>query len=295
MTFRNSPANASRILSLFALAVAACSGSANLGNDNTGAVGGTTMSPGGATSTGGTKAAGGSAVTLIGGSTASGGASVATGGRVVTPTGGSIGVGGVTATGGATSTTNCGTLTCNPSTELCYETYWGANSTLNTYSCNPLPTSCGTNPACTCISGASCSCSQASSGLITTVCLVPAGSGGATSAGGSTSTGGATSAGGSTSTGGATSTGGSTSTGGAISTGGSTSTGGATGTDPIAQSCQDSGGTVTTAQCCSSLTADFPNSCLGGVCGCSPDSSKTVRVCQCPSPLCFNGQACVSQ
>ncbi len=105
---------------------------------------------------------------------------------------------------------------------------------------------------------------------------------------GNTGVGGATA-----STGGATATGGSA----AASTGGGSATGataGATGTDPVAQSCVDSGGTVTTSQCCTSLTADFPNNCMVGACGCSPQNSKTVRICRCPSLMCFDGQACVS-
>jgi hypothetical protein len=51
---------------------------------------------------------------------------------------------------------------------------------------------------------------------------------------------------------------------------------------------------VTTSQCCTSLTADFPNNCMVGACGCSPQNSKTVNVCRCPTNMCFDGQSCVA-
>ncbi len=103
--------------------------------------------------------------------------------QMVCETGGSSGTGGNKATGGATSSGNCGTLACNPSTEYCHETTGGAVGSPNTYSCVPLPSSCGSSSSCACISGTSCSanCTQSSSGLLTTICYVPAapGTGGA--------------------------------------------------------------------------------------------------------------------
>ena len=276
-----------RILSLTVLAFAACSGNADLGHDNTTTVGGSTLSggastggslastggspmTGGATASGGVESTGGS-VAATGGSRAAGGTRATTGGTNTetggTPAaGGNPSTGGNVATGGNTAAGNCGILTCNPNTEYCHETSGGAVGNPNSYSCVPLPSSCGSAPTCACVSGTACSanCTQAGSGLVTTVCLVPGGLGGASSTGGSTSSGGTTSA------------------------------AGATSTDPVAQSCIDSGGTVTTSLCCTSLTADFPNNCNVGACGCSPDNSKTVRVCRCPSLMCFNGQACVS-
>ncbi len=40
-------------------------------------------------------------------------------------------------------------------------------------------------------------------------------------------------------------------------------------------------------------TADFPNTCAEAACGCPPDASHTVRVCDCPPGTCFDGTACV--
>ncbi len=59
------------------------------------------------------------------------------------------------------------------------------------------------------------------------------------------------------------------------------------------EACLASGGTVTSALCCTS-TGDFPNTCAVGACGCSPDASHEVRVCTCGAGTCFNGSACVS-
>jgi hypothetical protein len=58
-------------------------------------------------------------------------------------------------------------------------------------------------------------------------------------------------------------------------------------------SCLNSGGTVTTASCCQT-TSDFPNTCLIGACGCSPDNSHEVKNCDCGTDKCFNGEKCVS-
>jgi len=55
------------------------------------------------------------------------------------------------------------------------------------------------------------------------------------------------------------------------------------------QACINSGGTVTTQLCCNSAT-DFPNTCLIGACGCSPDNSHEVKVCDCGEGKCWNSE-----
>jgi len=61
--------------------------------------------------------------------------------------------------------------------------------------------------------------------------------------------------------------------------------------EPV-QACINSGGTVETSLCCQS-SGDFPNTCLIGACGCSPSNSHEVKVCECPTGTCFNGNGCV--
>jgi formate hydrogenlyase subunit 3/multisubunit Na+/H+ antiporter MnhD subunit len=65
------------------------------------------------------------------------------------------------------------------------------------------------------------------------------------------------------------------------------------GVSKIEKACTDSGGTVKTSLCCKSVS-DFPNNCLIGACGCSPENSHDVKVCECPEDKCFDGNACVS-
>lgn len=60
----------------------------------------------------------------------------------------------------------------------------------------------------------------------------------------------------------------------------------------IEKTCIDSGGTVGTSLCCKSAS-DFPNNCLIGACGCSPENSHEVKVCDCPEGKCFDGNECV--
>ena len=60
------------------------------------------------------------------------------------------------------------------------------------------------------------------------------------------------------------------------------------------QACIDSGGTASTALCCLSAS-DYPDTCLVGACGCAPDSSQEVTVCDCGAGRCFNGTACVTE
>ncbi|MBU1102233.1 GerMN domain-containing protein [Patescibacteria group bacterium] len=61
----------------------------------------------------------------------------------------------------------------------------------------------------------------------------------------------------------------------------------------IEQACINSGGQVSTSLCCKA-TGDFPNLCLIGACGCSPENSHQVKICDCGSDKCFDGEKCVS-
>jgi hypothetical protein len=66
------------------------------------------------------------------------------------------------------------------------------------------------------------------------------------------------------------------------------------GSTPEERGCVDSGGTVTTRLCCASAP-DFPDTCAIGACGCPPQSSHEVRVCDCGAGTCFDRSppACV--
>ena len=55
--------------------------------------------------------------------------------------------------------------------------------------------------------------------------------------------------------------------------------------------CLDSGGALTTANCCQSAS-DFPNLCLIGPCGCAPEYSHEIKICECPNG-CWDGTKCV--
>ena len=59
------------------------------------------------------------------------------------------------------------------------------------------------------------------------------------------------------------------------------------------QACVNSGGEISTLLCCKA-TGDFPNLCLIGPCGCSPENSHQVKVCDCGPDKCFNGSECLS-
>ncbi|PIR72356.1 MAG: hypothetical protein COU42_01690 [Candidatus Nealsonbacteria bacterium CG10_big_fil_rev_8_21_14_0_10_36_24] len=56
--------------------------------------------------------------------------------------------------------------------------------------------------------------------------------------------------------------------------------------------CIDSGGTASTSLCCKEVS-DFPNLCLIGACGCSPENSHEIKTCDCGEEKCFNGKECV--
>ncbi|OPY53644.1 MAG: hypothetical protein A4E49_01341 [Methanosaeta sp. PtaU1.Bin112] len=62
--------------------------------------------------------------------------------------------------------------------------------------------------------------------------------------------------------------------------------------NPKMENCIRSGGRVTVDMCCKS-TPDFPNTCVIGPCGCSPDNSKETKVCDCGEGRCFDGTSCV--
>jgi len=62
--------------------------------------------------------------------------------------------------------------------------------------------------------------------------------------------------------------------------------------DPVARACIDSGGELTTSFCCLT-TDDFPDTCAVGACGCAPEDSHEVRICDCGAGMCFDGSECV--
>lgn len=64
--------------------------------------------------------------------------------------------------------------------------------------------------------------------------------------------------------------------------------------DSIQGKCTNTGGSIKTNMCCGSAS-DFPNTCLIGACGCSPDNSKEVKTCDCGEGKCFNGTSCITQ
>ena len=65
-------------------------------------------------------------------------------------------------------------------------------------------------------------------------------------------------------------------------------------TTTLEQACINSGGTVISSLCCK-MTNDFPNMCLIGPCGCSPENSHEVKICDCGERRCWDSEeiACV--
>jgi len=64
--------------------------------------------------------------------------------------------------------------------------------------------------------------------------------------------------------------------------------------DDKGQACIDSGGRISISLCCKS-TEDYPNLCLIGPCGCLPDNSHQVKICDCGEGKCFNGNTCIAE
>ena len=58
--------------------------------------------------------------------------------------------------------------------------------------------------------------------------------------------------------------------------------------------CTSTGGKVIITSCCKTAI-DFSNNCLVGACGCSPNNSKQVKNCSCPSGKCFDGNECITK
>jgi hypothetical protein len=56
---------------------------------------------------------------------------------------------------------------------------------------------------------------------------------------------------------------------------------------PPTSKCVQTGGTESTGECCKG-TPDFPDMCAAGPCGCSPQNSATVKVCDCPQGQCYD-------
>jgi hypothetical protein len=54
-----------------------------------------------------------------------------------------------------------------------------------------------------------------------------------------------------------------------------------------AQGCVASGGSVATASCCASAP-EFPDTCAIGPCGCSPQASRELSLCECGDGRCFD-------
>jgi hypothetical protein len=61
----------------------------------------------------------------------------------------------------------------------------------------------------------------------------------------------------------------------------------------LAALCTATGGQIVSTLCCNSAT-DFPNSCLGGACGCASSNSHTVSTCTCATGCFAPGYGCVT-
>jgi len=59
------------------------------------------------------------------------------------------------------------------------------------------------------------------------------------------------------------------------------------------EACINSGGEIKTSLCCKSV-GDYPNLCLIGACGCSPENSHQVKICDCGEGECFDGEQCIN-
>ncbi|MHA1835258.1 MAG: hypothetical protein ACTSV7_14885 [Candidatus Baldrarchaeia archaeon] len=60
--------------------------------------------------------------------------------------------------------------------------------------------------------------------------------------------------------------------------------------------CINSGGEVKTIICDCPDTDDFPNTCAVGYCSCPPGNGKIIKICECPSGMCFvKDQGCIPE
>ena len=62
--------------------------------------------------------------------------------------------------------------------------------------------------------------------------------------------------------------------------------------DAKQQACLESGGQVEEIDCCEPAS-NFPNQCKIGACGCAPENSQRVKICNCGKDKCFDGEKCV--
>jgi hypothetical protein len=115
-------------------------------------------------STGGEQSIGGSS--SVGGSNTTGGTQAA---------GGMATIGGATAAGGATASGSCGGVDCIHGSQYCHAVIGGYVGNPGTFTCMPLPSSCGSNPSCACLAGESCggNCTQSANGDLFATCQVP--------------------------------------------------------------------------------------------------------------------------
>ena len=68
----------------------------------------------------------------------------------------------------------CGPRFCMKGAQFCERTPSGMTGVAGTFTCRPLPTSCGTTPTCACIAGMSCAnCLASAAGDLTTACPAP--------------------------------------------------------------------------------------------------------------------------
>lgn len=61
--------------------------------------------------------------------------------------------------------------------------------------------------------------------------------------------------------------------------------------DLTEKACINSGGTISTQLCCLS-SDDFPRIDTIGACGCSPENSHEVKICECTEGKIWNGETC---
>jgi hypothetical protein len=69
----------------------------------------------------------------------------------------------------------CGYRFCIHAAQYCQKVIGGPVNNPGSYSCQPLPGSCGSSPGCPCLSGVTCGqlCMQSAAGDLTVTCLAP--------------------------------------------------------------------------------------------------------------------------